>query len=131
MSAALGLKVRTVVSLHLWDLFVGPRPGRARQRGSPPHLLPHDLPLSGGTAGVLMRMDVRSGYRAPSPAVKVSTAGPKMPDRAMRAAQKDTLAPWAIRMCRTVSPGVSGLALAHRVPSLLTRWPAPGRGATG
>src|SRR5438105_1430825 len=26
MSAALGLKVRTVVSLHLWDLFHGPAP---------------------------------------------------------------------------------------------------------
>ena len=38
-----------------------------------------------------------------------------MPDRAMPAAQKDTLAPWAIRMCRTVRPGMSGPVLACRV----------------
>src|SRR5215472_655456 len=47
-----------------------------------------------------------------------------MPDRAMSAPQKDTLAPWAIPMCRTVSPGTSGLARACRVAPSPTRIPA-------
>src|ERR1700739_3421786 len=64
MSAALGLKVRTVVSLHLWDLFRGPAPWAspaARESAAPAAARPT---AERGTAGMLMRMDVCQGYRA-------------------------------------------------------------------
>ena len=58
MSAALGLKVRTVVSLHLWDLF------RTRALGEPGsegvrRTGRHTAYRKARHAGMLMRMDVR------------------------------------------------------------------------
>jgi hypothetical protein len=63
MSAALGLKVRTVVSLHLWDLLHGPAPWAspaARESAASNAARPT---AERGTAGVLMHMDVCQGYR--------------------------------------------------------------------
>src|SRR5215467_2122974 len=64
MSAALGLKVRTVISLYLWDLFRGPAPWAspaARESATPAAARPT---AERGAAGMLMRMDVCQGYRA-------------------------------------------------------------------
>ena len=64
-SAAFGLKVRTVVSLYLWDLF------RTRARGEPGRegvrrTCRHTAYRRARHVGMLMHMDVCSGYR-PAP----------------------------------------------------------------
>src|SRR5258708_26559310 len=46
-----------------------------------------------------------------------------MPDRAIGGPQKDTLAPWAIRICRTVGPRAARRVPSRRVAHCLRRRP--------